>query len=110
MKLLFDQNLSFKLVRAVAAAFPDSKHVRDFDLTRKDDESIWSFAGRNGFTIVSKDSDFMHRSLLLGHPPKVIHACIGNCSTGKIAERLVAREKLIKAFVAHPTEALLTIE
>jgi predicted nuclease of predicted toxin-antitoxin system len=34
MKLLLDQNLSYKLIPLLLAAFPGSKHVRDFSLTR----------------------------------------------------------------------------
>lgn len=73
MKLLFDQNLSFKLVSAMAPVSPGSKHLSDFDLTYEQDESIWSFAAKKGFTIVSKDSDFVYLSMLRGHPPKVVY-------------------------------------
>lgn len=34
--------------------------------------------------IVSKDSDFHHRSLLFGFPPKVIWIRRGNCSVQEI--------------------------
>jgi len=44
MRLLYDQNLSFKLVELVSAAFPDSKHVRDFELVRESDDAVWAFA------------------------------------------------------------------
>lgn len=71
MKLLFDQNLSFELVPLVALIFPDSKHVKDFELTRARDDTIWAFAAENDFAIVSKGSDFVHRALLRGHPPKL---------------------------------------
>ncbi|MBZ5546083.1 MAG: DUF5615 family PIN-like protein, partial [Acidobacteriia bacterium] len=80
MKLLFDQNLSPRLVQALASVYPDSVHVRDCGLQHADDESVWEFAGRNGFTIVSKDSDFRQRSFLFGFPPKVIWVRLGNCS------------------------------
>jgi len=110
MKLLLDQNLSFKLVPAVSVAFPGSKHLKDFDLTREDDKTIWSFAAENGFTIVSKDSDFMHRSLVLGHPPKVVHVRLGNCSTKSIAARLLDETHTIREFIADPIESLLVIE
>ena len=84
MKLLFDQNLSFKLPPRLNSAFPDSKHVKDFGLTGNDDEAIWQLALEQGFVIVSKDSDFLHRSLLRGHPTKVIQVRIENGSTKHI--------------------------
>lgn len=72
MKLLFDQNLSRRLIRDIQGAFPDSQHVTHLNLTAEDDEILWKFAADNGFVIISKDSDFFHRALLHGHPPKVI--------------------------------------
>lgn len=51
MKLLFDQNLSFRLIDVIATTFPDSKHVKDFDLVRAPDTDVWSFAQQNGFTL-----------------------------------------------------------
>jgi predicted nuclease of predicted toxin-antitoxin system len=110
MKLLFDQNLSVKLIPTLSAVFPGSKHLKDFGLTREQDEPIWSFARKNGFTIVSKDSDFLHLALLRGHPPKVVHIRLGNCSTKALARRLLAEEQTIKEFIADPSESLLNIE
>ncbi len=81
MKLLFDHNLSPRLVRAFAHVFPDSQHVFPLGMDRGDDGVIWEYAKANGFTIVSKDADFIHRSFLHGFPPKVIYLELGNCPT-----------------------------
>ena len=81
MKLLFDQNLSHRLVRALADVYPDCEHVRNVGLKEAPDTDVWNYAGRGGFMIVSKDSDFHQRSLLLGYPPKVIWVKLGNYST-----------------------------
>lgn len=98
MKLLFDQNLSHKLVRALADIFPDSIHVRDVGLKAADDGLIWDYAKGNDFIIVSKDSDFYQRSLLFGHPPKVIWIRRGNCSTIDIDNILRKHFDDIEAF------------
>jgi hypothetical protein len=37
MKLLFDQNLSFKLCTLLSDLFPDSKPIRELGLDRSDD-------------------------------------------------------------------------
>lgn len=110
MKLLFDQNLSFRLAAALSPAFPGSKHLKDFGLTHEQDGPIWSFAAKNEFTIVSKDSDFVHLSMVRGHPPKVVHVRLGNCSTQHITERLVSDVQTIKDFIADPDESFLVIE
>lgn len=41
MKLLFDQNLSFKLCGRLADLFPGSSHVRLLELHQADDRAIW---------------------------------------------------------------------
>ena len=64
----------------LADDFACSAHVREVGLQRADDESVWSYAKREGLVIVSKDADFHQRSLLFGHPPKVIWVRLGNCS------------------------------
>ena len=109
MKLLLDQNLSHHLVLRLADLFPGSDHVRQLGLERADDEVIWSHAARNGFTIISKDSDFHQRSLVFGPPPKLIWLRVGNGSTGEI-ERLV-RDRLqeIGAFGESANAAFLVL-
>ena len=61
MKLLFDENLSPRLVNFLSTPFLGSVHVRDVGLAQADDEAIWTYAKDNGFAIVSKDSDFQQR-------------------------------------------------
>ena len=65
MKLLFDANLSPKLVHRLAELFPDSVHVFDTGLARFiSDEVIWEYASINGFAIVTADSDFLELARL----------------------------------------------
>jgi predicted nuclease of predicted toxin-antitoxin system len=81
MRLLFDENLSFKLSARLADVFPGSSQVRLLGLAQADDRAIWNFAGINGFTIVSLDVDFADRATLIGPPPKVIWLRCGNQPT-----------------------------
>ena len=80
MKLLFDQNLSPRLPHLLADIYPASMHVREVGLRDADDIVIWEYAKANGFALVSKDSDFQQRSLLLGAPPKFVWLRVGNCT------------------------------
>ena len=66
MKLLFDENLSPRLVHSISDLFPGSRHVEDCGLPSEPDEQVWHFAHANDFTIVTKDSDFAEMSRLLG--------------------------------------------
>ena len=47
MKLLFDQNLSFKMVPTLEPLFPDSRHLEDFNLARYDRGAARSKEGRS---------------------------------------------------------------
>ena len=88
MKLLFDQNLSPRLPRLLADIYAESIHVRKVGLRDADDSVIWEYAKANGYAIVSKDSDFQQRSLLLGAPPKFIWLRVGNCTVKRIEDLL----------------------
>ena len=109
MSLLFDQNLSHRLVALLVEEFPGSVHVRDVGLATADDQVVWLHAKEQGLTIVSKDSDFQQRALLLGHPPKVIWLRLGNCTTAAITTLLRARLDDVLAFEADPVAAFLVL-
>ena len=82
MKLLLDDNLSPRLVETLADLFPGSVHVHEVGLGGAEDAAVWAFTRTNSFTIVSKDSDFMDRSILEGCPPKVIWVRLGKLLDG----------------------------
>ncbi len=98
MKLLFDQNLSFKLCRQLADLFPDSSQARLTGLAEADDSALWKYAGANGFTLVSLDADFADMAALLGPPPKVIWLRCGNQPTAAIEGLLRHHAGVIAAF------------
>jgi predicted nuclease of predicted toxin-antitoxin system len=74
VRLLFDANLSPKLVKKLADLFPDSVHLFDLPLARNvADNAIWIYAKDNGFDIVTADGDdYPPMAKRLGPPPKVI--------------------------------------
>lgn len=89
MKLLFDANLSPKLVGRLAELFPDSLHVFDTGLARyTSDEMIWEYARANGFTIVTADSDFLDLAESRGAPPKVVRLENCNYRTSEVEDLL----------------------
>lgn len=110
MKLLFDENLSYRLVTSLSDLFPGSEQVVTSGLERAQDASVWTYAATKGLTIVSKDWDFLQLSTLRGHPPKVIWLRLGNCPVKRIAEVLRERHLDLLRFEEDPTAALLVIE
>ena len=109
MKLLFDENLSPKLPRLLATLFPDSAHVRECGLLGLPDEDVWEYARANDFIIVSKDSDFQQRSLLYGHPPKIVWLRIGNCTRQQLVQFITTHEPDIHALDTDPFESVLVL-
>lgn len=100
MKLLFDENLSPRLVTALCDLFPESAHSDRLGLGSKPDPVIWEYAKTHGYVLASKDSDFHERSLLYGHPPKVVWIRRGNCSVRQIELILRTRTSAIERLAA----------
>lgn len=109
MKLLFDQNLSPRLVNRLADLYPDSQHVSLIGLDQADDRALWEYAHQNDFTVVTRDSDFSELSLLRGFPPKVIWIRRGNCSTSQIEEILRSHHQDIVQFNEDSSLGVLTL-
>ncbi len=103
MKLLFDQNISFRIVKEMEVLFPKSKQVCDLGFENTSDLNIWNFAKENNFTIVTFDADFYDISLLKGIPPKIIWLRTGNTSTKNLEKLLKNNFELISDFIDNTT-------
>jgi len=99
MKLLFDQNISFRVIKGLKDIFPLAKQVRELNLDNSTDLEIWSYARKENYTIVTFDSDFFDLNLLRGNPPKIIWLKTGNSSTEDIIGIFRENVKLIREFL-----------
>jgi len=99
MKLLLDQNISFRVSKIISDRYPIVKQVRELGLENSTDIEIWEYAKSNGYTIVTFDSDFYDLSVFRGCPPKIIWLRIGNTTTENLAKVLFDNFELIKDFV-----------
>lgn len=102
MKLLFDQNLSRKLVSKLSDIFPNSSHIHFHQLAEANDSEIWEFAKTNDFCIVTQDADFAEKSLLYGSPPQVVWLRCGNAPTREVEALLRSGEQAIKQLSLNP--------
>jgi predicted nuclease of predicted toxin-antitoxin system len=109
VKLLFDENLPPSLPAALQDRYPGSTHVHDCGLGESDDAVIWEYAKSRGFVIVTKDSDYEQKSVLLGAPPKVIWLRTGNCTSRHLTSLLAAHAGRIEAFAGDEGDSLLVI-
>lgn len=109
MKLLLDENLSDRIIPRIIDIYPGSEHVKPLASTKTDDAVIWEYAKANKYVIVSKDSDFYQRSLLLGQPPKFIYLRVGNCPTSRIVQILRDSVDIITQFEASEVQSILVL-
>lgn len=109
MKLLFDQNMSPRLVRCLADTFPGSSHVQLVNLDRASDDHVWEYARLNGFMIVTKDEDFNDLSVMRGSPPKVLWLQLGNCTTAQVEAAIQGCIAEIKAFQEDASAGTLVL-
>ncbi len=107
MRLLIDNNLSYKLCTSLQEYFPGSNHVRSLLTPDADDLAIWNFAKDNNYIIITKDNDFNERSLLEGCPPKVIHLLCGNRTTAFIEQLILKNADKLLHFSSASTDCLL---
>lgn len=109
MKLLFDEHLSRKLVRMLAAEYPGSAHARGLPLQSFKDTPIWDYAKTTGYVIVTKDVDFRVLSFARGHPPKIILLRTGNGPSTAVALLLRNSRERIAEFLADKKRSLLEL-
>lgn len=101
MKLLFDQNISFRIVKKIEDFLPNSSQVRLLGLENAKDSDIWEYAKNNDYTIITFDTDFYDLSLIKGTPPKIIWLRIGNTSTTSLIDCLKLNFELILEFIQN---------
>ena len=88
MKLLFDENLSHRLVSRLADVYPDSQHARDLGLKSAADRLVLQFAGLMDAVLVTRDHDLDDLVVLDAYAGKVLRLDLGNASTEEIESAL----------------------
>ena len=101
MRLLFDQNISFRITRKLRDLFPGCKHVSECGLMDSNDSDIWEYARKNNYSIVTFDADFYDISVINGHPPKIIWLRSGNLVTKDIVSLLMRYKESIDIFLEN---------
>lgn len=109
MKLLFDANISRRIVPMLNDLFPDSSQVMQLGLTGETpDEVIWDVTKKENFAIVTADSDFVQLSARFGAPPRVIQLERMDYSTA-VAASLIRRHAIAIAQLENSERELLVV-
>ncbi len=98
MKLLFDQNISHKILNFLSDTVLGSTTLKFEKLINARDFEVWEYAKKHGFIIVTQDSDFDNLNSLYGFPPKIIWIRTGNLKTKEIADILINHSQELEKF------------
>lgn len=109
MNLLFDQNVSPKIVKQLKDIFPEAKQVRHLGLEDASDTDIFEFAKAHGYAVVTFDSDFVDINVLKGFPPKIIWLRTGNLTTKSILELIQKNVVVIQNFLHSEENEILEL-
>lgn len=102
MKLLFDQNISHRILKILPDEFTGSTSVKQENLIDCLDKTIWEFAKKFNYIVVTQDSDFNDLNFLYGFPPKIIWIRTGNLKTEELAKILKDHFLEIQDFENNP--------
>jgi predicted nuclease of predicted toxin-antitoxin system len=107
VKFIIDANLPEQMP---AWSSEDFIHVNQIERKWKDGQ-IWNYARDRNLIIISKDSDFGNRIMLVSPPPKVIHFKTGNMLIEQFQKflehnweeiiKLSSDHKLVKVFTTY---------
>ena len=99
MKILLDQNLSFRLEKRLYRLYGEVRHVTSLGLRNANDREIWEFAKKNAYTVFTQDDDFETLHTLYGHPPKIVWFRMGNVPNEEFINVLTDRFDRISQFI-----------
>jgi predicted nuclease of predicted toxin-antitoxin system len=88
MRILVDAQLPPSLAIWLGEHGVSATSVREAGLRDSDDGSIWHFARKGGWTVMTKDEDFVSRCLHDPDSPAVVWLRIGNCTNRLLFARL----------------------
>lgn len=108
MKLLFDENISHRIIPILKNDFSELEHVKYIEGIKRDIE-IWEYAQNEGFTIVTFDEDFFEWQLVRGYPPKIVWLRCGNTPTKTLAEKIKAEKSNIQQLLSDENLGILEV-
>ena len=107
MNFLVDANLPPRLGQWLRDRNQPATHLLDLHSLRISDKQLWALAITRSEVIITKDTDFYERSLLLGQPPKVVLIALGNCNNDELLHQLDQSWKNIETELADGARLIM---
>ncbi len=89
MKLLLDENISYRIVKILSDYFDEVIHIKKLTNERLTDKEIWNECRKSGYSILTYDSDFNDLATYFGHPQKIIWLRFGNQTIEIVASKII---------------------
>jgi len=109
MKLLLDENISYRVVKILSDYFDEVIHIKKLTNERLTDKEIWNECRKSGYSILTYDSDFRDLATYFGHPPKIIWLRFGNQTIEIVASKIIQNINNIQEFENNSELAVLEI-
>ena len=109
MRLLFDQNVSYRVVKKLKSILPDAIGVREIGLYNADDYQIWEYALKNEYMVVTFDKDIPAIESVRGFPPKIIWLRTGNLRNSAVISLFTGRLDEFTSFIADERKGCLMV-
>lgn len=110
MKLLLDENLSWRMIKPLSPFFEEIVHASNLKIPQPaNDISIWNYAKKYGYTILSKDDDFEKIVLFRKAPPKLIYLKTYNLDTKKLVDLIIENKDKITEFIGSDDNDIFEI-
>ncbi len=97
MRFLLDENLPHQLGQVLGIDWLHATRVS----SRATDTELWNYAREHQLVLLTKDTDFFDRLLLLGPPPKVVWIRLGNLRKQEMLDTLALRWPDITRLIAN---------
>jgi predicted nuclease of predicted toxin-antitoxin system len=110
MKLLLDQNISYKAIKLLSDVYEDIAQVGRLGMSQIDDAMIWQFARTHNYTMVTFDDYFEERNILSHTPIKVIWLRCQNTSTANVTRLLLENAEKIHQFYEDNAFSCIELE
>ena len=99
MNLIFDQNISSKIIKSLEDIHPESLHVKEVGLNNQSDLEVWNYALENNLVLVSTDYEIFDHSVIADICPKIICVYGNPITTTKMEWVIRVNKETIEQFI-----------
>jgi predicted nuclease of predicted toxin-antitoxin system len=109
MKLLLDQNISYKAIKSLSPYFTEVVQVGRVGMGQTEDAMIWQYALTHEYILLTFDAYFQNRNIQAGHPLKIIRLYLTNNTVSNVIRLITENIETIRIFGENPAYSCLEL-